>query len=54
MKVTIFEEVPGCEPHWYVAIPSCGSDQPKFDTLEGAMNFCRVMRLEYTVEYFES
>lgn len=52
--LTIHEEVPGCEPHWFVGGIVKGSESPKFDTHAGAVKFCEALGRTYTTEYFES
>lgn len=53
-NAVIHQEVPGCEPNWFVSIEGLKKyDSPKFDTHEGAVLFCEAMGLKYTTSYFE-
>ena len=52
-KLRIVEEVPGCEPHWFVAGLVPTADPPKFDTWSGAARFCETIGRDYITEYFE-
>lgn len=51
-SVVITEEVPGCEPHWFVRVPGNKGNSPQFDTYQAAVKFCEFVGWTYTTEYF--